>query len=67
MVLAPINYYLLAACVTLIIIGFTLMRIDNQVDGFVSLYVSPIILLIGYIGVIPAVLFRPKRRAADTQ
>ncbi len=67
MVLAPINYLLLGACVAAIVIGFALMRIENEVDGFVSLYVSPIILLIGYIGVFIAILYRPKREEPVSQ
>lgn len=65
MVLAPINYILLAVCVTAIIVGFTIMRIDNQVDGFVSLYISPIILMAGYVGVFPSVLYRPKQEKPE--
>lgn len=56
-----LNYLLLAGCVGLIAIGYIIMRMDNQVDGFVSLYVSPIILLAGYLGVIYAIMKRPHR------
>jgi hypothetical protein len=36
------------------------MRLENEVDGFVSLYVAPILILGGYLGVIAAILWRPK-------
>lgn len=65
MVLGKVNYLLLTACVVIIIIGFTLMRLENEVDGFVSLYISPIILMIGYLGVFIALLYRPRTEATS--
>jgi len=65
MVLGKVNYLLLTACVVVIIIGFTLMRLENEVDGFVSLYISPIILMIGYLGVFIALLYRPRTEATS--
>ncbi len=65
MVLGKVNYLMLTACVAIIIIGFTLMRLENEVDGFVSLYVSPIILMIGYLGVFIALLYRPRTEATS--
>lgn len=66
MVFSRINYVLLTACVAAIVLGFALMRIENEIDGFISLYVSPIILMAGYIGVIFAILYRP-RQQQETQ
>ena len=57
------NYVLLLIGVALVVIGYTVMRLDNQVDGFVSLYVAPLLLLVGYLEVIYAVLWRPSRPA----
>ena len=65
MVLGKVNYILLTACIAIIIIGFTLMRLENEIDGFVSLYVSPIILIIGYLGVFIALLYRPRSGATS--
>ena len=65
MVLGKVNYLLLTACVVVIIIGFTLMRLEIEVDGFVSLYISPIILMIGYLGVFIALLYRPRTEATS--
>lgn len=45
------NYALIALGVFLIVTGFVIMRIDNQVEGFVSLYVAPLIIIAGYVGV----------------
>ncbi len=54
------NYVILGACVALIVVGYTLMRVENAVDGFLSLYVAPLMILGGYLGVIVAILRRPK-------
>lgn len=60
------NYTLLGIAIALIVVGYTLMRIENEVDGTLSLYVSPLLLLAGYLGVIYAILWRPRRATADT-
>ncbi len=59
------NYVLLIGCVVAIILGYTLMRVENEVDGFLSLYVAPLMILGGYLGVIVAILRRPKEAAGD--
>jgi NADH:ubiquinone oxidoreductase subunit 4 (subunit M) len=53
------NYVLMIAGVLAVIVGFAMMRIDNQLDGFVSLYVAPLIILGGYIEIIYAILWYP--------
>jgi uncharacterized membrane protein HdeD (DUF308 family) len=57
------NYVLLLIGIALVVIGYTVMRLDNQVDGFVSLYVAPLLLLAGYLEIIYAILWRPSRPA----
>ncbi|MCA0267999.1 MAG: DUF3098 domain-containing protein [Bacteroidetes bacterium] len=59
------NYTLLGVALALIVVGYTLMRVENEVDGTLSLFVSPLLLLAGYLGVIYAILWRPRRTAAD--
>lgn len=61
-----INYLMLGGCVGLITLGYALMRMDNAVDGFISLYISPLLLLAGYLGVIYAVLKRPHHEKNET-
>ena len=56
MVFARQNYRLLVGSILLVIVGFTTMRIENEVDGLLSLYISPILLFLGYVGVIFAIL-----------
>lgn len=56
MLFTPLNYKFLGLGVLLVIIGFTAMRIENEVYGFVALYISPIVILTGYIVVIYSIL-----------
>jgi fumarate reductase subunit C len=42
--------------VLLIVGGFTAMLLENEVKGFISLYVSPIVVMIGYVVVIFAIM-----------
>jgi len=59
MAFQALNYKILGVGVLLIVIGFTIMRLENEVYGFISLYVSPVILMAGYITVAVAILKRP--------
>lgn len=53
------NYGLMAVSMLLIIVGFVAMYLDGQFLGFVSLTVSPIIILAGYALLVYAILRRP--------
>lgn len=57
-----LNYVLLLGAVGLIVLGYALMLIDNAtndnpVDSTMSLVISPLLLLAGYVGVAGAVLW----------
>ena len=67
MVFEKINYIMMLVSVVLITLGYVIMRMDNQVDGFLSLYVSPLILITGYMGVIAAILWRSKRTEVEAE
>ena len=54
------NYLLLLIGVAAVVLGYAMMRIDNQVEGFVSLYIAPLIILGGYLEIIWAILVRPE-------
>jgi len=58
MLFTPLNYKLLGLGVLLVFIGFTIMRLENEVYGFISLYISPVLLLAGYAVVVYAILKR---------
>ncbi len=58
MILSPHNYVLISVGVLAIIIGYAVMRLENEVDGFLSLYVAPLLILGGYLEIIFAILWR---------
>lgn len=55
------NYYILFAGIGLIIIGFYLMSIGPW-NSFTSLDISPIVLIIAYLFVIPASIFYRRKK-----
>lgn len=59
MVFARQNYILLLLGIALIVVGYVVMRMENEVDGFLSLYVAPLLILGGYLEIIYAILKRP--------
>lgn len=59
------NYILLIVGVALIVVGYTVMRVENEVDGFLSLYVAPLLILGGYLEIIYAILWRPRPQKAS--
>lgn len=60
MIFTQQNYMLLILGVLAIVVGYTTMRLENEVDGFISLYVAPLLILGGYLEIIYAILWRPK-------
>ena len=50
------NYKILSLGLFLVLIGFIAMYIENEVEGFISLFVSPIVIMAGYITVIFAIM-----------
>jgi hypothetical protein len=65
MVFGARNYQLLGIGVALLFVGFTIMRLENAVDGFLSLYVAPLLIVAGYLVIIYAILWRPKQPADE--
>lgn len=66
MVFGRKNYILLLAGIAAIVIGYVMMRVENQVDGFISLYVAPVIILGGYLEIIWAILASPDQNGATS-
>ncbi len=58
MLFSSMNYKLMGLGVLLIIVGFTAMRLENEVHGFISLYISPVVIIAGYLTVLVAILKR---------
>jgi uncharacterized membrane protein HdeD (DUF308 family) len=53
------NYVLLLVGVLLITVGFAAMYLENAYQGFISLYVSPILIMGGYAEIIYALMWSP--------
>lgn len=66
MAFQALNYKILGVGVLLIVIGFTIMRLENEVYGFISLYVSPVVIMAGYITVAFAILKRQASAVNET-
>lgn len=60
-----LNYKILGIGVLLIVIGFTIMRLENEVYGFISLYIAPVVIMAGYIVVAVSILKRPASALND--
>jgi amino acid permease len=69
MFFSAFNYRLIGIAILLIVSGFTAMYMENEVNGFISLYISPIVILAGYIVVIFAILKhdRDKPKESDQE
>jgi len=65
MAFQALNYKILGAGVLLIVIGFTIMSLENEIYGFISLYVSPVVIMTGYVVVAVAILKRPASALND--
>lgn len=61
------NYKRMVIAFLLVLIGFTAMYIENEVEGFVSLYVSPILVVGGYGLLVHAILVNKKASQESTQ
>ena len=61
------NYLLLLVGVLLVVVGYVIMALENEVDGFISLYVAPLLILGGYLEVIYAILWRPRGSTTDVR
>jgi len=61
------NYYLLFAGIGIIIVGFYLMSVGPW-NSFTSLVISPIVLVIGYLFVLPgSIFYRSKNSQEDSK
>lgn len=58
MLFTPLNYKLMGLGLLFLVVGFTAMRLENEVHGVVSLYISPVVIIAGYATVLYAILKR---------
>ena len=66
MLFGPWNYKVLALGFFLIVVGFVAMYLENEVEGFISLFISPIVIMAGYITVIFAIMKHDNSNASTT-
>ena len=59
------NYILMVAGLVVVGIGYAIMAAEQEVDRFLSLYVSPILLMVGYLEIIYAIVWRQKDDTTD--
>jgi hypothetical protein len=50
------NYLWLGVGILLVVLGFTAMYLENEVNGILSLYISPLLILGGYGTVLYAIM-----------
>lgn len=73
MVFGQRNYVLLLGSIGLVALGYILMAADNargvdaqgvhfSLDSTLSLVIAPLLLLAGYLGLVGAILWRPKEK-----
>jgi hypothetical protein len=43
------NYLLMAVGFSLLVIGFLIMRIENEINGFFSLFIAPWVIFAGFV------------------
>ncbi|MCA0446668.1 MAG: DUF3098 domain-containing protein [Bacteroidetes bacterium] len=56
------NYILMVGCIAIIILSFVLMAVENEADGWISLWLSPYLMVGGYAGLAFAILYRKKEK-----
>lgn len=66
LILSTHNYVLIAIGVLAIVLGYAIMRLENEVDGILSLYVAPLLILGGYLEIIYAILWRNSTHKDNT-
>lgn len=61
------NYKVLALGLLLVLVGFTAMYLENEVKGFISLYISPILIIGGYVTVIFAIMKHDRDQVTESR
>lgn len=66
MFFSSFNYKLIGIAIALIFFGFAAMLWENEVKGVISLFISPIVIMAGYILVIFAILMHDRPEDEET-
>lgn len=67
LIFGPKNYKLLGVAVLLLGAGFGGMYLENEFLGFFSLYISPILLVAGFITVVFAIMIKNETKDEQQQ
>lgn len=59
------NYKLIILGVLMVIAGFTAMYLEHKVFGFITLYISPVVIVAGYAEIIYAIMKPNKKKEED--
>lgn len=73
--MGKINFILIAASFALVVIGFLLMLGGNTTDESFNpdifstrrIAIGPTIAFLGFVGIVPAILYRPKKKTDNTE
>jgi hypothetical protein len=60
------NYLWLGIGILLVVVGFTAMYLENEVNGFISLFISPLLILGGYGVVLYAIMSKSNQVSSDS-
>lgn len=60
------NYILLSIGILIILVAYILMAVDNQVDGWISLYLAPYMLVFGYAELVFAIMYNKNGKKKST-
>ncbi len=66
MVFGPRNYTWLTVGVLCIVVGFTAMRIENEIRGVISLYIAPVVIVAGF-GIVAWSILLKQVKAGNTE
>lgn len=66
MPLGAVNYLFIALGMAVIAASYTVMYLENEVDGFFSLNICPFTLVAAYAWIIYAIFHRPRNGRAQT-
>jgi uncharacterized membrane protein HdeD (DUF308 family) len=58
------NYLLVGIGVALIVVGFFMMYMENEIDGFISLYIAPVLIMAGFGEIVYAIM---KKSSSENQ
>lgn len=61
------NYLLMYLGIGLIVLGFILMTMENKVEGFLSLNISPFLIVGGFVELVFAILYSSVKKESAPQ